>query len=78
MLYTVRKSSLKKKKMNIEKILTSDFIKSSRLRHKLTQEELAKRLGVSFATVNRWENGKTRPSPLARRYMEELFEVITR
>lgn len=33
----------------------------------LTQQQLATELGVSFATVNRWENGKTEPSQLARR-----------
>ena len=28
----------------------------------MSQEELAKELGVSFAIVNRWENGRTQPS----------------
>ncbi len=34
------------------------------IRHKcfLSQEALAKELGVSFATVNRWETGKTKPT----------------
>jgi DNA-binding XRE family transcriptional regulator len=27
-----------------------------------TQEQLAERIGVSFMTVNRWENGKFSPS----------------
>ena len=27
----------------------------------LTQAELAERLGVSFATVNRWEGGSSKP-----------------
>jgi superfamily II DNA or RNA helicase/DNA-binding XRE family transcriptional regulator len=40
-------------------------IKQFRGRLGLTQVELAARLGVSFATVNRWENGQTKPSPLA-------------
>lgn len=31
----------------------------------LTQAEMARRLGVSFVTVNRWENGHHAPSPLA-------------
>jgi type I restriction enzyme M protein len=31
----------------------------------LTQEQLAQRLGVSFATVNRWEGGETRPQKAA-------------
>jgi type I restriction enzyme M protein len=32
----------------------------------LTQEGLAERLGVSFATVNRWEGGSTKPQKAAR------------
>ena len=32
----------------------------------LTQEQLAERLGVSFATVNRWEGGVTKPQKAAR------------
>jgi predicted ATPase/DNA-binding CsgD family transcriptional regulator/DNA-binding XRE family transcriptional regulator len=31
----------------------------------LSQEQLARRLGVSFATVNRWESGRTQLSALA-------------
>ncbi|MBI2841718.1 MAG: DUF3883 domain-containing protein [Acidobacteria bacterium] len=42
-------------------------IREFRIRRSLTQTQLAQRLGVSFATVNRWENGQTRPSPLAWR-----------
>ena len=32
----------------------------------LTQQQLAERLGVAFATVNRWEGGATRPQKAAR------------
>jgi transcriptional regulator with XRE-family HTH domain len=42
-----------------------DRIRQLRKRHGLTQVRLAELLGVSFATVNRWENGQSRPSPLA-------------
>ncbi|MCX7027797.1 MAG: type I restriction-modification system subunit M N-terminal domain-containing protein, partial [Spirochaetes bacterium] len=31
----------------------------------LTQEQLGERLGVSFATVNRWEGGQTKPQKAA-------------
>ncbi|HBT63095.1 MAG TPA: transcriptional regulator [Ruminococcaceae bacterium] len=30
----------------------------------MSQEDLARALNVSFATINRWENGKTRPNKL--------------
>lgn len=35
----------------------------------LSQEQLARELGISFSTVNRWENGKSHPSQMAK----ELF-----
>ena len=41
-------------------------LQSIRARLDLTQEQLAERLGVSFATVNRWEGGVTRPQKAAR------------
>src|ERR1017187_6175694 len=37
-----------------------------------TQEQLAERLGVSFATVNRWENGLNIPQKSARKIIETL------
>ena len=40
----------------------SDDIKSIRQQCFLSQEAFAKELGVSFATVNRWESGKTKPT----------------
>ena len=38
----------------------------------LSQEELAHALGVSFATVNSWENGRTVPSKLAQATFENF------
>ncbi len=38
----------------------------------LSQEQLARRLGVSFATVNRWESGRTQLSPRALTAQAEL------
>ena len=40
-------------------------IKKLRDRFGLTQVRLAELMGVSFASVNRWENGQSRPSALA-------------
>jgi type I restriction enzyme M protein len=45
------------------------------LRNKLnlSQEELAGRLGVSFATVNRWEGGSSKPQRAQREAIEKLI-----
>ena len=51
----------------------SHLIRGLRKRMGLTQEKLAARLGVAFPTLNRWENGHTRPSPLALRQIESLL-----
>lgn len=45
-------------------------IKATREKLGLTQEQLAQKIGVSFKTVNRWENGKSKPSPMARKLLE--------
>ncbi len=42
----------------------------------LTQEELADRLDVSFASVNRWEGGKVRPQRASREAIVALAEKI--
>ena len=39
-----------------------DDINELRQKCFLSQEAFAKELGVSFATVNRWESGKTKPT----------------
>ena len=36
-------------------------IKELRLALGLTQEQFASKIGVMFMTVNRWENGKSKP-----------------
>lgn len=39
-----------------------------------SQEQLARELHVSFATINRWENGKTEPRDLARIEIQRFCE----
>ena len=40
----------------------------------MTQEEFAKLLDVSFATINRWETGKYVPTIKVRRKLQPYFE----
>src|ERR1035441_5743852 len=49
-------------------------IRALRAKLHLSQEELAQRLNVSFATVNRWENGKAEPQGAARAAIKALIE----
>lgn len=42
-----------------------DVVKKVREIKGYSQEQLARELNVSFATINRWENRKTEPSRLA-------------
>jgi len=46
------------------------LVKEIRKQLGLSQEDLARELGVSFATVNRWENGQVRPSKLAKAQLD--------
>jgi transcriptional regulator with XRE-family HTH domain len=48
----------------------ADQVKLVRMQLGISQEELARELGVSFATVNRWENGKSQPIKLSRNQFE--------
>ena len=52
--------------------MTGTDIQQLRKKLKLTQQELADKLGVSRATVNRWEIGHKRPSNLALRQLARL------
>jgi transcriptional regulator with XRE-family HTH domain len=50
----------------------STLVKDLRQRLGLTQEQLAHELGVTFSTVNQWENGRRRPQPFLRKRLLEM------
>jgi putative transcriptional regulator len=50
------------------------LVKEVRLQLAISQEDLARELGVSYATVNRWENGQAKPSKLARAQLDAFCE----
>lgn len=49
-----------------------DEIKVLRAKLGMTQEQLAHELGVSFATVNRWENGHSSPKGIFLKALQAL------
>ena len=66
--------------MKSDILIPSDYsrrIKAIRERFELTQAQLAERISVSFATVNRWENGQTKPTRLAWRQVMDIESTIS-
>lgn len=49
-------------------------IRNLRAKLNISQQELADLLGVSFPSVNRWENGHYEPTLIAKMKLEELFK----
>jgi putative transcriptional regulator len=56
--------------------MDADRIKTLRQRMQLTQEDFAHLIGVTFSTVNRWENGKSTPNRIASRLLIGLEKKL--
>jgi transcriptional regulator with XRE-family HTH domain len=52
------------------------LIKALRKRLGLTQEQFAQRVGVTYSTVNHWENGKRTPLPFLVKRLLEMEEEL--
>ena len=52
------------------------LVKGLRERMKLTQEQFAQKVGVTYSTVNHWENGKRMPQPFLVKRLLELKEEL--
>ncbi len=57
------------------KLLIGENIRNFRKKNDLTQEELANRLGVTYQSVSRWENGSTYPDLELLPAISEVLEV---
>lgn len=53
------------------------LIRGLRLETGLTQEQFAAHIGVTYSTINRWENGRGKPSPLAMQKIEVLLNSMS-
>ncbi|MBD2561895.1 MULTISPECIES: helix-turn-helix domain-containing protein [Nostoc] len=63
--------------MPVTKRLESlDLIRDLRQQLNLSQKQFAAKLGVSFKTVNRWENRHTVPSRIALKLIEEMLRQM--
>jgi transcriptional regulator with XRE-family HTH domain len=54
------------------------LVKDLRQRLELTQEQFAQKVGVTYSTVNHWENGKRVPLPFLLRRLLDLKEELQR
>lgn len=54
------------------------LVKKLRERLDLTQEQFAQKVGVTYSTVNHWENGKRTPQPFLIRRLLELKQELGR
>lgn len=52
------------------------LIRELRLQTGLTQEQFAAELGVTCSSINRWENGRSKPLPLARQQILQMLEQM--
>ncbi len=52
------------------------LVKAIRRQLALSQEDLARQIGVSYATVNRWENCQSKPSKLAKAQFDAFCEKM--
>lgn len=57
-----------------EQLEIATLIRETRQRLGLTQEQFALKLGVSYQSVNRWENGRTKPLPLAMKQIKQMVK----
>lgn len=60
----------------IEQPKLAQLVRETRARLELSQVKFATKIGVSFQSVNRWENGRTKPLPLALKQIETILHSL--
>ena len=50
-------------------------LENFRLENRISQENLAKQLGVAFSTVNRWINGRSQPNKIQSYHITKMLNV---
>ncbi|WP_066384248.1 helix-turn-helix domain-containing protein [Anabaena sp. CA = ATCC 33047] len=65
-----------KKPLVVKQPEIGGLIRNLRLLTGLTQEQFAAYLGVTYTTINRWENGRSKPSPMAMEKIEQKLNDL--
>ena len=71
------KATMLKKTVVLEQPKVSRLIRELRQLTGLTQEQFAMVLGVTYTTVNRWENAHMQPSPLALKQIQSMLRELS-
>ena len=50
-------------------------LETYRMENRISQKQLAEMLKVTFSTVNRWFNGKTKPSKMQQYHIKKILEI---
>jgi len=64
-----------KRPLAMNQLQIGNLIRELRLETGLTQEQFAALLGVTYSSINRRENERSKPSPLAMQKIEELLRL---
>lgn len=62
--------------MAISKPSVRALVRKLRGQLHLTQEQFAQKVGVTYSTVNHWENGKRAPQPFLLRRLQEMKKKL--
>jgi DNA-binding transcriptional regulator YiaG len=68
--------SAKRNSKGTDQLDLANLVRETRQRLELSQAQFATKLGVSFQSVNRWENGRTKPLPVALKQIEHLLHQM--
>ncbi|MCP6760082.1 MAG: helix-turn-helix domain-containing protein [Fischerella sp. CENA71] len=76
MCYAFKSQITSRKLLVINQPEVGKLIRELRFLTGLTQEQFAATLGVTYPTINLWENGRAKPSPLAMEKIEVQLHTI--
>lgn len=65
-----------KKPLVIKQPRFAEFIRELRQITGLTQEQFAAALGVTYPTINRWENNKSTASLMAMKLIQKMLQEL--
>lgn len=67
---------LKTKPLIAKQPMIGSLVRELRQAMNLSQGKFAEQLGMTFPTINRWENGHSTPSPLALKQIDLLLQQL--